>query len=188
MMKLKPLARNTFGIVAATTVAGLGLGAAPASADITNLKVVCDRWWGGATPCDGSDIILDATDSTPVWITVNGTALAGSPFSLQQANPGYHIQLFLDCRMTPLHVVAMQKSASGTITSQQSTDFTPPTTVGNAVLGDLFSGSSIGSAQVWQALTGNNTPNVGSASGSAAAANDANVGSAESAGCHVTGQ
>ncbi|MEU6587193.1 hypothetical protein [Nocardia sp. NPDC046763] len=184
-MKLKPLARNTFSIVAATTVAGLGLGAAPASADITGLKVVCDRWWGGSTPCDGSDIILDATDSTPVWITVNGTALAGSPFSLQPANPGYHLQLFLDCLMTPLHVVAMQKSASGAITSQQSTDYSPPHTVVDLVMSDLFRGVTIGSAQAWQAVTGNNTPNVGSASGSAAAASDANAGSAESAGCHA---
>ncbi|MFJ9368332.1 hypothetical protein ACIRRA_28445 [Nocardia sp. NPDC101769] len=120
-----------------------------------------------------------------MWITVNGTALAGSPFSLPQANPGYHIQLFLDCRMTPLHVVAMQKSASGAITSQQSTDFSPPYTVGDLVMGDLFRGVATGSAQVWQAVTGNNTPNVGSASGSAAAASDANAGSAESAGCHV---
>ncbi|WP_458690310.1 hypothetical protein [Nocardia tengchongensis] len=187
-MKLNPLARTTFGIVATAAVASLGLGAAPASADITDLAVTCDRSFGGIGPCEESEIRLHVTDLTPVWITVNGTALAGSPFLPRQDNFGIHVNLILDCRMTPLHVVAMQKSASGTITSQQSADFSPAYTVGNLVMGDLSTGSGIGSAQAWKAATGDNTPNVGSASGSAAAVNDANAGSAESAGCHVKSQ
>lgn len=186
-MKLKPLARNAFGIVAATTVAGLGLAAAPASADITGVRGACfHEGFPGA--CTGEYIMIEATDSTPVWVTLNGTVLGGSPFTLNQDTTGYHAQLVLDCRLTPLHIVAVQKSASGTITSQQASDFTPPSTVEGAIMGDLISGSATGSAQAWQAATGDTTPNVGSASGSKSAVNAAKVGSAESAGCHVTAQ
>ncbi|MGW4352158.1 hypothetical protein ACWELJ_08695 [Nocardia sp. NPDC004582] len=166
-MKPKPLARTTFCIAATAAVASVGLGAAPASADITNLTVACVRSYGTYEPCEASEIGMHVTDLTPVWITVNGTALAGSPFLPRQDNYGIHLNLTLDCRMTPLHVVAMQKSASGTITSQQSADLSPDYTVGNLVIGHL-TGSSAG--------------------GSSAAVNDANTGSAESAGCHVKSQ
>ncbi|MFE3758566.1 hypothetical protein ACFXO9_30045 [Nocardia tengchongensis] len=185
MIDLKRLARNTFGIVSATAVAGLGLGAAPAHADITHLNASCPHGEEVGAYC--TMIAIDTTDSAPVWVTLNGTMLGGSPFTprQRQSSTDYGIVLNLDCTLIPLHIVAMQKNASGTITSQQSTDFNPPNTVESAVISNLIYGGFAGVGQAWQALTGMNTPSVGSASGSTSAVDAMKTGSAGSGGCHV---
>ncbi|MFE3192415.1 hypothetical protein ACFXHA_25625 [Nocardia sp. NPDC059240] len=185
-MRLKILGRNAFGIAAATTVAGLAIGAAPASADIIDLTADCIGYRG--TACTAADIEMHFTDATPVWVTLNGTTLGGSPFTPKVFNNSSSMQLILDCHLTPLHIVAMQKDASGTITSQKSTDYTPPVTVPSLIIGDMFTGSALGSADAWLAITGNTTPNTGSALGSSSAADAVKSGSAENGGCHVTDQ
>ncbi|WP_433566845.1 hypothetical protein ACQP1O_17650 [Nocardia sp. CA-151230] len=155
-MKLKPLARNGFGILTAAAAASLALGAAPASADITKVAADCAK--GGIDgPGCSAYIAVYATDSTPVWVTLDGIVLGGSPFPTRfYGASGYGAQIDLDCYDIPLHVVAMQKSANGVITSQMSTDYTPPASGGAPVPG------LTGSAAVQAFRTG-------STSGSAAA-------------------
>ncbi|WP_405497141.1 hypothetical protein [Nocardia sp. NBC_00511] len=140
-MKLKPLARKGFGILAASSAVSLALGATPASADITQVQADCAK--GGIDgPGCSAYIAVIATDSTPVWVTLDGNVLGGSPFSTRfYGATGYEVQIYLDCVDIPLHVVAMQKSANGAITSQMSTDYTPPAPGGAQVLG--LTGSAV---------------------------------------------
>ncbi|MEV6095615.1 hypothetical protein [Nocardia sp. NPDC051981] len=154
-MKLKPLARKGFGVLAAAAAASLALGAAPASADITKVAAYCAK--GGIDgPGCSAYIAVYATDSAPVWVTLDGIVLGGSPFPTKLYGDTYEVQIDLDCYDIPLHVVAMQKSANGVITSQMSTDYTPPDLGGAPVIG------LTGSAAVHAFRTG-------STSGSAAA-------------------
>ncbi|MGW4120181.1 hypothetical protein [Nocardia sp. NPDC004711] len=149
-MKLKPLACKGFGILTAATVASLALGAAPASASITELGAECPiSGYEGSDPrCENSHIWVGTTDSTPVWLTVNGTVLGGSPFpvTLYAAGGGYGAGVYLDCAEITLHVTAMQKSADGTITSQKSIDYTPAYPRVGSTAQSILAGSASGSA------------------------------------------
>ncbi|MFE3794797.1 hypothetical protein KHQ06_00420 [Nocardia tengchongensis] len=129
--------------MAAVAAVALTQGAGHASADITDTRVACLH--GEAfDPCSQTVITVDTSDTNPVWITLNGTALAGSPFTpVHPFTPPsggatvYAIQVSLDCIYTPLHVVVAQKDAAGTVTSQMSANYDPATSPG-------FTGSSQG--------------------------------------------
>ncbi|MFJ9366110.1 hypothetical protein ACIRRA_17085 [Nocardia sp. NPDC101769] len=126
-MNVKNLFRKGFGIITLTSaaVAGLVMGAAPASASLVSTRVDCQ---GGAVDgCSGAYVIVQATTSSPVTIVVNGVTLGGSPFALTPccsgvngANYGVTVQI---ARVDgDQHVVVTQKNADGT-TSQQSADY-----------------------------------------------------------------
>ncbi|GAB3213056.1 hypothetical protein [Nocardia tengchongensis] len=144
-MSPKSLVCKGIGVVAAAAAIVSAVGAGPATADIISTAVTCPSG-EMIGPCNETQIVVDTTDANPVWITLNGTELPGSPFTpvafTQTSGAIIHTtQVLLDCIRTPLHVVAVQKNSAGVITSQMSADYTPaPTSTGSA-LNNLLTGS-----------------------------------------------
>ncbi|MGW4246280.1 hypothetical protein [Nocardia sp. NPDC004722] len=144
-MTLKTLSAKGFAIVAGAA-AGLAVAAAPASAGISNLTVACAPYGFSGGNCYYAQIQASLTDPTPVSLTINGTALAGSPVTPSQASTGaYYLNLLLDCISSPFHLIATQPAPNGGPASQMEADFVPTSNTnssGSALFNILPSGSS----------------------------------------------
>ncbi|MFE3794799.1 hypothetical protein [Nocardia tengchongensis] len=194
-MSLKPLARKGLGVPTAVSAGVLALGAAPAAADITSATANCPGGGDMIGPCTGASIVVETTDTNPVWVTVNGSALDGSPYTPTPAVSAtgakiYEVGVRLDCVYTPLHVIAVQKNSAGAITSQMSADYAAPS-AGGLMLGNLLMGSAagalIGGVNNGSGTTGSVGPTLsGLLSGSGTGLTKAgDLGSAAAQPCHV---